>query len=103
MQIRGHADALYWLLLLGLLELLNSLNSSCGNGSLADLEPSKDHTVRLYRERVPKSHGRRPFWKNDRGTSGSARTVGRCGNLSDPNANRAIVYNPRRAYRISLR
>jgi hypothetical protein len=44
-----------------LLELLNSLNSSLCHGSLADLEPSKDRTVCLYRERMQESDGRRPF------------------------------------------
>jgi hypothetical protein len=41
--------------------LLNSLNSHCLHGSLADLEPSKDRTVCLYRERMQESDGRRPF------------------------------------------
>ena len=44
-----------------LLELLNSLNSYPLHGSLADLEPSKDRTVCLYRERMQESDGRRPF------------------------------------------
>jgi hypothetical protein len=44
-----------------LLELLNSLNSYSLHGSLADLEPSKDRTVCLYRQRMQESDGRRPF------------------------------------------
>ena len=39
----------------------SSLNSSPCHGSLADLEPSKDRTVCLYRERMQESDGRRPF------------------------------------------
>src|ERR1700749_5120069 len=72
----------------------SSLNSYLYHGNLADLEPSKDRTVCLYWECLQESDGRRPFWTDDRRTSGSACSVGRGEHLSGPNAQRAPRRNP---------